>query len=67
LPFDRFSALDAARVGTGVRHLLSTFEMAEVPLHEQALMACPIDPETLASGHIEIVIPRMAATDEKWQ
>jgi hypothetical protein len=33
--------------------------------NEQALMACPIDPEALASGHIAIVIPRMPATDEK--
>jgi hypothetical protein len=33
--------------------------------NEQALMACPIDPEALASGHIAIVIPRLPATDEK--
>jgi hypothetical protein len=32
---------------------------------EQALMACPIDPEALASGHIAIVIPRMQAPDEQ--
>jgi hypothetical protein len=33
--------------------------------NEQALMACPIDPEALASGHIAIVIPRLSVTDEK--
>ena len=33
--------------------------------NEQALMACPIDPEALASGHIAIVIPRLPVTDEK--
>jgi|SRR5690242_21517149 len=33
--------------------------------NEQALMACPIDPEALASGHIAIVIPRVPVTDEK--
>lgn len=32
---------------------------------EQALMACPIDAEALASGHIAIVIPRLSVTDEK--
>jgi hypothetical protein len=33
--------------------------------NEQALMACPIDPEALASGHIAIVIPRLVVTDEQ--
>ena len=33
--------------------------------NEQALMACPIDPEALASGHIAIVIPRLPVTEEK--
>ena len=38
---------------------------AQIDEGEQALMACPIDPGALASGHIAIVIPRMPATDEQ--
>ncbi len=38
---------------------------AENDENEQALMACPIDPEALASGHIAIVIPRLPVTDEQ--
>jgi hypothetical protein len=38
---------------------------AESDESEQALMTCPIDPEALASGHIAIVIPRLAVTDEQ--